>query len=259
MIDLSEIGGLPIKFDESRVKMYCNDGVECETEFFVPLSHLSPILLNKYLRYPETVYKHHKNIGSKDTKNKNFNYDLIFLPYGLLGIEYVKTHIYYSKHKEGKYDCIVEVMYGELTVLMQKNQEEVDEYSTVTPVEEIVIVSLKKGQRLAIPTGVFYTFANTGMTSALFSKLSSKQHKEIDYEILRKEKGLAFYLISKNAKIEVVANPKYKTSSRLRILNIDKLRKLNLTKYLYEPLYQNTDPVYKLFINNLFNDSLNIV
>ncbi len=255
MIDITEISGLPIKIDEDRGRILCDDCLEYQAEVHVPLSKLTPILLNKYLKYPEVVYKHHINVKSRNsTLDGKFRYDLIHLPFGLLGIEFIKTHVYYSRYVPDKYDCVIEVYAGTLTIMIQKNREKEDPYEFETSVDDITVINIGKGQRVAIPTGVFYTFINTGMSPVIFAKITAFNHKEIDYSIFRREKGLAYYLISKNAKIEIVANPKYKICCEMKLLDIKKLIKAEDKIYLCDQFKESEEPLFNLFINNLFAD-----
>lgn len=223
MIDLSGISGLPIKFDAEKVSITFDDCVNCDNIVKVPLSEMIPILLNKFLKYPEMVYSHHRNITNGEGPLDKITYDLITIPYGLLGIEYIRTHVYKSDFQKDKFDCVVEVLTGKLTVVLQKNQQSEDPYQFETIVEEMQLVEITQGQKFAIPTGYLYTFINTETFPVVFSRVSGKNHKEIDYNMLKKEKGLAYYIISKNARIEIVPNPKYKNLNSPRVLTLEDL------------------------------------
>ncbi len=211
MIDLSDICGFSAYYDEASDTIFYGDTVIIKDKYKVPLNAITPVLLNKFLRYPEEVYEQSKMLISEEYQDLEYN--LIVIPYGLLGIEYVKTHIYYSDPVPGKYACMVEVQKGEISVLVQKNRRQ-SSIEFHTYVDDIKIIKLSAGDRICIPTGVFYTFINTGTTQAIFGVVSSNNHTQIDYSMLSKEKGLAFYVISKNARMEIVANPKYKCPYR---------------------------------------------
>jgi len=252
-MDLFSICGLPIKFDEEKGRFYFDEELTYEGEFTVALSEIIPILLNRSLKYPEIVYKYNKNIYTKSVGNitPNISYDLMYIPFGLLGIEYVKTHVYFSNLVKNKFDCIIEVLHGELTVVMQKNKLKENDYEYDTQVDELTVVRLGKGNKLAIPTGFFYTFVNTGIGSLVLSKLSSPNWKPIDYSMLRKEKGLACYIISKNAKVETVANPKYKIEGIVEAIPYKKfLQLLSTDSALYDELSEDSLPLSQL-INKL--------
>src|SRR5260221_4807671 len=251
MIDLSEVSGLPIKFDDETGKFVLSDELYCESECQVRLSEIIPVLLNKYLKYPEVVYSQHKNIFYRgiDEPPKT-SYDLFYVPYGLLGIEYIKTHVYFSELIEGKYACIVEVLSGELTVILQKNLDRENDYQYDTYVEDLSILILKKSHKLVIPTGYFYTFINTGSHPLVFSKVSATAAKTIDYEILKTEKGLACYVISTNAKIETVANPKYKVPHKLKPASMSSYVDKKVEDGFIRDMFKNKKPLFA-YINKL--------
>lgn len=247
MIDLTCNCGFTLKFDEARGKIIFGDEVSFEREDYIALDEIIPVLLNKYLKYPERVYKYHRNVvNGVEKPHPNLTYDLIHIPYGLLGIEFIKTHIYTSPYSESKYDSMIELLNGEMMVVMQKNEEKLDKYQMETYVEDIVIVKMNPGDRLAIPTGYLYSFVNIGMTPVVFAKIGSKDRTPIDYGTLKREKGLAYYIISKNAKVETVANPKYKIRCKLKNLTIRKLQRDEELKHVFIP-FENKDPLFKMF------------
>lgn len=248
MTELSDICGLPIFLDEETGEISYGDEVVCFESKEIELNEIVPVLLNRDLRYPEQIYKHFRNVvHSRDTSTlpQNVSYSIIKIPQGLLGIEYIKTHIYYSEYKKGKHSSVIEVIAGSLTVILQRNSELQDEYAVSKEVEEVIVITLNKGERLAIPTGYFYTFVNAGTTAVVFAFVTSNNHEQVDYTQLQREKGLACYIISKNAKIEVVTNPKYRIISKLKKrtwknLEDDLKEKFNLTnsdRPLEGPLY----------------------
>lgn len=247
MIDLSELCGLPVTFDNDNSTFILSEEYTCEGEYKVKLSEITPILLNKYLKYPEFVYTHKRNINSKDFQVEGLSYDLIHIPFGLLGIEYIKTHVYYSDNIEGKYDCIVEVLQGELTAVLQKNEPKLDEWQFNTGVEDLSIVVLRKGHKLAVPTGYFYTFVNTGSVPLIMSRVTSVHRKTpVDYQILKREKGLACYIISKNAKIETVANPKYKVYAKLKPTSMSTFIEKKSQDEPQKQIFKTKEPLAKM-------------
>lgn len=254
MTDLSLICGLPIQLDEDTNNIFYGEKVKFDNQIEIALEEIIPVLLNKYLKYPERVYKHYENVSyfqDEFLKSNNVSYDVIQIPYGLLGIEFVKTHVYYSDYKANKYDCIVEVIKGQLTVLVQRNSEEEDDEYPATLVDEIQIIKVKEGEKLAIPTGVFYTFVNTGSSNVIFSIVASKNHKPVNYQVFDKEKGMAFYIISKNARLEVVANPKYKLNCKAQKITLDKMEEDLKERYLLPLFSKDEEPLYNILKTKL--------
>lgn len=258
MIDLSDVSGLPIKLDEQTGVLYFDECIQCETHRHVELSEIIPVLLNKYLKYPEVVYRHHKNVfdKNKSQKDSGLRYDILSIPYGLLGIEYIRTHVYFSEYSEGKFDAVIEVLSGSVTVVMQKNAENDDPYAFEKYVEEINLVRLEKGEKFAIPTGVYYTFVNTEMFPAVIGKIAGSNQKEIDYSIFSRERGLAYYIISKNARLEVVANPKYKVLNKPKEYKKEEITQRS--EYNFGKVSLDDLPLYDL-LNKEYNNLATVI
>ncbi len=252
MIDLSDVSGLPIFLDEETGEIHYDSCITCQQYYDVVLSEIIPVLLNKYLKYPEQIYRHFKKIVMSediDYMGDEFTYDIVKIPYGLLGIEFIKTHIYYSARIEGKFSCFVEVLNGELTLVLQKNSDEQEYYAFNTLVDEIKIIKLQKGDRAAIPTGYLYTFINTGTSQAIASIVVKSNLAKIDYTMLNKEKGLAFYIISKNARLEVVANPKYRVLERPKPRAWKDMPDSEKAKFVFEQTFGKS-PLYTFVKQN---------
>lgn len=251
MVDLSSISSLPMQFDFNHADFIFHECIRCRNRYKVPLENLLPALLNKSLRYPETVYEENEDLFTNTDedifKNNLLHYDVIVLPAGLLGIEYIKTHIYYSPKSEGKYSCVIECLMGILTVLIQKNKPK-DEYDFDTSVEEGIMIKLRRGEKVAIPTGYYYTFINTKNSPVIFSRIY-KNKGVVDYSILGNEQGLAYFAIRKNARTEIVFNPRYR--------GIPKIKKYTPTqdgfklKFCNKPLYEEVKKEINYFMDSL--------
>lgn len=213
MASVADIAGIPVDFDADRQYFVFGEEVVCQDCEHVSLGDLSPALLNKSLRYPEYVYTRHHRVVTTDHQessdwHKQLKYDVYVLPNGLLGIEYIKTHIFWTEESAKPVACIVEVLYGTLTIVMQKNKPK-EEYEFDVQVEEARIVEVSAGQRTTIPTGYLYTFINSTGEPVVFSVLTANEHV-IDYSRMVREQGLAYFFIAKNAKTEMVSNPRYR-------------------------------------------------
>lgn len=244
MIDLKLSSGLPIKFDELGEKFEFGQGVIFDSVNKVPITSLLPGLLNKSLRYPEVVYTEHRNIRHEEHEEKlsheQCNYDLVMIPAGLMGIEYIRSHVYYADSASGATSVseIIEVLSGNLTLLLQKNRPKEDEYDFETHVSEGFVVKLGRNERFAIPTGYYYTFINTRSKPVVYTRFYSKKCV-CDYSLINKEKGLAYFAIKKNAKQEIVLNPRYKTIPQLKQKKITEFNHMSkLEVDLETPVYQ---------------------
>lgn len=233
MIDLSVHCGFSVSYDEITGDIFLEDNCKFKDEH-VNLRQLEPILLNKFLKYPEQVYRKLLNVCPADLNfDDNLAYNIYEIPNGLLGIEYIKTHIYKTEFKANKYACVIQVIQGQLTVLIQKNSD--NEYSDMSvnkEVEDINVIEVEKGDIISIPTGVYYTFINTGNNKVIFAKLTIGEPITVDYASMVREKGLAIYIISKNARLEIVSNPKYRFRGNLIHGKFKELPQETKSKYI---------------------------
>lgn len=248
MIDLSDSCGLNIYFDEETGEVRYGDNVKCTFQKHIGLKEIIPILLNKFLKYPENVYNHYVNV-SDINHNNSISHDIFHLPSGLLGIEYLKTHVYKSDFEEGKHACIVEVNKGTLTVVIQKNDEENQDIFSPTNVKDVKIIELIAGDRFAIPSGTLYTFINTSSDQVVFVVIA-KNLSQLDYtKHLIKEKGLSYFIISKNARLEIVANPKYKIQKPVEKYNWHEMND-ELKEEFVNDFTKDQSPAYNLLAGN---------
>lgn len=253
MVDLYNISSLPIQFDFNNSSFVFQECVKCGNQVKVSLSNLIPALLNKTLRYPEVVYEENEDMYSDEDQdifsNGLIHYDIVVLPAGLLGIEYIKTHIYYSPKSEGKVATIVECLYGILTVLIQKNKPK-DELDFDTSVEEGIMVKLRRGEKIAIPTGYLFTFINTRNTPVIFSR-AYKNKGIVDYTLLAREQGLGYFTIRKNARTEIVFNPRYRFVPEIKKYIPSDLRFKPKCGCSSSPLYQTLKAEFNYFLDNI--------
>ena len=126
MLDLLDLCSLDVHYDAESNALLYGENIRCASFQKVCLKNLTPTLLNKSLIYPELVYDEYFgvfDIADADSCDGRISYDLVNIPAGLLGIEYIKTHIYYSENgcEANKASSIVEVLYGSLNIIIQKN------------------------------------------------------------------------------------------------------------------------------------------
>lgn len=219
MVNLADTCCLDIEFDTKDNSIHYGEGVYPSLTNKITLKNLLPSLLNKSLLYPEIVYEEHKQVYHEQDRNilgTGVSFDMICLPTGLLGIEFIKTHIYYTPKDDakGRYSTAVEVHYGILTVIMQKNKPK-DDLEFDTTVEEGMVLKIRRGEKVAIPAGYYYTFINTEDEPVLFVRIF-KDSGSLSYSFLKRENGLGYYCIRKNARQEIVHNPLYREIPPIR-------------------------------------------
>jgi oxalate decarboxylase/phosphoglucose isomerase-like protein (cupin superfamily) len=239
MQSLASICGLPLTYNEENNQCGLGEDISAACSKIVKLAELTPTLLNKSLRYPENVYSYYEQLIKKEHIDSgkwlpSIRYDMYVLPHGLLGIEYIKTHIYYTDAAVDKVACIVEVAFGELTIILQRNQPK-DEFDFDTHVDEAWTIKVMAGEKAAVPTGYMFSFVNASNGSVVFSVVRTGE-QIIDYHRLTREQGMAYFLIAKNARTEVVTNPRYRTTPNITMREIEELVNVSID-FRSKPLY----------------------
>jgi oxalate decarboxylase/phosphoglucose isomerase-like protein (cupin superfamily) len=165
---------------------------------------------------------------------------MVVLPTGLLGVEFTKSHIYGGGNQSKDINCIIEVVKGGATILLQKNKPP-EEYEIETTIRDFIVAKVKSGEKFPIPSGFQYSFINTRNYPLVLSRIY-KYDGRIDYRTLRREQGLGYYVIRKNARQEYVKNPRYRETPKLRTVKPEtyaRKYKVSSTKPLYMQLVEN--------------------
>ncbi|MCA9385393.1 hypothetical protein KC717_01970 [Candidatus Dojkabacteria bacterium] len=216
MISLQDVCDLPIEFDDLDNDFKMPECLHCRRKKDIPIESLAHTLLNSAINYPKSVYSEYSVFLEEDEQvfaKDELNYDLLVIPAGLLGIEFIKSHIYYSpissECNNMKFSTIVEGIQGMTTVVMQKNTAACAPGTNQPMVQEGIMIELQPKDKIAIPEGYFYTFVNTTGDTVILSRVY-KQYKTAPTDSLSRTKGLAYFCIRKNAKQEFVFNPRFR-------------------------------------------------
>jgi oxalate decarboxylase/phosphoglucose isomerase-like protein (cupin superfamily) len=196
---LAHVGG-SIEFNEvsySKTKKFGFDEIK-------------PQLLNDHLQNVGVFYTKYYNLDVNDVfKKKNIKIDLTVLPPDVVGIEYIKT----KAIRCSQYNKILEIVNGAGIVVIQKFLS-VDD-------QEILISNVKSTDKIIIPAGYTYTLINDKSTILIALEfMNSKAKNNITLDEM---KGMAYYIIKKNAKKEIVKNPSYRI--------VDKYKKFDWKSY----------------------------
>jgi len=219
----------------------------------VSLNDLRDILLNNQIEYPSYVYSEARGVYHKYHEelfvNSKIKHNLIYLPNTMLGVEFVKSHIFTSPFvnvkspqsvkkilsasrgkvdKSAKFATILECDYGSCVVILQNRASSIDTdkgYATsVHEVSEAGIAKIKKGERVLIPSGYDYTIVNI-KSSPCFVSQFYKQAFRLNYSTIKAARGMGYYIIRKNGRIEVTPNSKYKSTVKIKNIKIKEMMK----------------------------------
>lgn len=190
IVDLYGTSGLPLALD-GTVLLY-GEGVSSERMTPRMLAEHKDVLAPcSELDGPEETYFMHRGIHTGDTggllSRNDYRYDVTVLAKGFVGAEPIKTVGHYHPVKPGtavSYPEIYEVLSGEAHYVLQK----VDGDS----VDDLVVVTVKAGEKLIIPPGYGHVTINTGEKPLAMSNIIEANFKSV-YEPYVSHRGAAVY------------------------------------------------------------------
>lgn len=234
-IDLKKSSGFPLQ-SESGI-LTSPDLSFSKTRAF-SIYDLRPQLLNQDLSYPQEVYTKYYSFDQDDVfRSKGFVVNVYQIPPNLAGIEYVKTRAIRSNLNR-----IFEMWYGGGTVLLQNYVQENN---------DVLVLKLKREQKFIVPAGYAVSLVNTRQAQLVVAEVQSVDSR--NKAVLDEMKGMAYYVIRKNAKQEIVRNPFYKHAPEFRKYSWDsKLSKYGVT--LKTPVIKQILRKHEKF-NWLFGDN----
>jgi oxalate decarboxylase/phosphoglucose isomerase-like protein (cupin superfamily) len=207
--NLKPSSGLPIYFNGEEIQ---SEEFNAGSTSTIELEDIRPQLLNQDLDCPEIFYTKYKDIDNTKErfKKSNLRINIYLIKPNLAGIEFVKTKATKSKN----YPRLFEIVYGGGNIVLQKY---------LSPNENKVYrLQVKKGSKFIIPPGYAVCLVNTRQASTLIAlEISSRDAKT--RVTLEDKRGMSYYIIRKNAKVEVVRNPAYKMVDHIGKLDIDTL------------------------------------
>ena len=158
------------------------------------LEELRGVLFDSRSRGPEEVYRVYRGIGQRDNKVIS----VTVMPPGKIGREFVKT---YGHYHQGPGEETYFILYGEATFLLQKQ-------SGRGKIEEVRLVEARAGQECLIPEGFGHCLINTGEKAVVAADWESPKIGHV-YKEIAERKGMAYFLLEKEGKVEAVPNPNY--------------------------------------------------
>jgi glucose-6-phosphate isomerase len=135
---------------------------------------------------------------------------------GTVGGEYIKT---YGHYHIGELDETYWFLLGEGIALQQKLAKDAEGNFMPDVVEEFKAVKVKAGDSLYMPPWYGHMVVNTGSTYLVTADDSPVNFVEknavsmpghADYEMVKKMRGFAYYVVEKDGKPVLVRNPLYK-------------------------------------------------
>jgi len=209
-IDLRAATGLSIAYENEELTF---KNVDYSEKVVVDIDSIREQLLNKELDCPEVFYTKYLKIDTDSIfASKKVKLNIYTMSANLAGIEFVKTKVTRCK----KYPRIVEILHGSALILLQQYKSPKD--------NRVIKISAKKGQKVIVPANVDFVAVNVRQnTPLIFAEIMSIN--AISRVVLDDNSGMAYYVIRKNAKQEIVRNPNYKIVNEIEKVDTEKIIK----------------------------------
>lgn len=136
---------------------------------------------------------------------------------GTVSGEYIKT---YGHYHVGELSETYEIIYGQGVALLQKLAEDETGKMMADVVSEFQAIPVKVGQVVFMPTKFGHLLVNTGKTYFVTADDSPVNFEDkdpssfpghADYELVKKMRGFAYYVIEHNGQPALKRNPLYKS------------------------------------------------
>ena len=209
-IDLKGALGFSVVYDGEELLL---KDAQYKEKLTISIDDIREQLLNKELDCPEVFYTKYKQIDTNNLfADKKLKLNIYVIKSNLAGIEFVKTRA----TRCGKYPRIFEVLYGSTTMLLQKYK---------SPKENRVVrIQAKKGDKVIVPAGYDFVATNPRQSTTLILAeiMNIKASPRVT---LDDNSGIAYYVIRKNAKQEIVRNPNDKIVNELEKVDMAEIIK----------------------------------
>lgn len=193
--DLKKTSGLDLLYERGRIKF---EKTTYSSNRTVTLDEMREQILNEDLQSPRAFYSKYTNLDTdKIYSSKGIKINLIHMPSNVAGIEYIKT----KANLCSTHNRIVEIISGGGLVMIQHFSAEKGE-------SEVIMIKVRATEKIIIPAGYAYILINNRVTPLIALEFYSAKAK--NRSTLDEMRGMAYYIIRKNAKQEIVRNPLYK-------------------------------------------------
>jgi len=163
-------------------------------------------------------------------KKHHLRFDVTAIPSGTLGCEYVKTagHYHPDMIPCKTFTEIYEVLEGKANYLLQRKKGE--------EVDNVVLVSAKKGDKLVIPSNYGHVTINPGKKTLVMSNWVCADFNS-DYSIYKEKRGAAYFQLDDG---ELIANDSYK--------DLPGVVDISAELWEHNEPFSNTGNMYALFL-----------
>ena len=210
MMNLQEILGLPILLDKQKLDLIFDGDFAPMKKFERELNELNPFLRDSDSQSgPDPVYYVWRGVYLKSeeekVRNSGLRLDLILMPPGKIGDEFVKT----AGHYHLQYPEMYFILCGRAHILTQL-------YKKNPKIIEIVhLTEASAGEQVFIPRGFGHNTINVFDKPLVFATLADEKLED-DYESYKNNRGASYYFLTKNGQVDIVKNPNYDSIPELK-------------------------------------------
>ena len=198
IIDLKDKSGLGIKLDIDKPELTFDKDIKFSLPTIRTINQMREVLLDKNIQEPEELYYMYRGIHRSDDESildkHSLRYDVTVIKPFCLGKEFMKTAGHY--HPEG-FPELYEVISGRCFCLLQRHN--LRDYRII---EEIIFIEAAAGQKIIIPPGFGHILINPGPDYLVTANWVSCCF-ESSYELYKKAKGAAYFVIASSDDSEV--------------------------------------------------------
>jgi len=242
MIDLQQVSGLPLKFDEDKNVLIFGEGLQQVMPTARTHKEMLPVLMDKDSKGPNDFYLMYRDVHlDKDEqiiRENDLRFDITVIPAATIGKEIIKTFGHFHVLVEGKnitYPEVYAVLYGEAHYLLQKGDKDVKDF---------IVLKVKAGEKAVIPPGYGHVTVNAGASPLVMANWVSDRFSS-KYGPVKECSGFAYYETSDG----FVKNNKYTTIPEIRTMKAVQVPEFGLNE---KPMYtQGIEEIEKLdWLNN---------
>jgi glucose-6-phosphate isomerase len=206
--------GLPIFWDENDMRLVFEGGLSCAGSSDKLSGGMRGLLMDErgldeneycYTAYRDIVFERDRPSFAK----YGFRYDITVIGEGTINGERKKTSGHYHGRPEGKtlpYPEVYEVLSGTAIYILQKVPDFDADSEPV--IDELLAVTVKEGQAIIIPPLYGHCSINAGEGPLIFSNIAVAACP-LNYDAVKKKRGMAAYLAERCGKLQIVKNPNY--------------------------------------------------
>jgi oxalate decarboxylase/phosphoglucose isomerase-like protein (cupin superfamily) len=166
---------------------------------------LSEILYNPQANGSDPVYLVFSQITDGPWEN------ITITSHGLLDKEYPKTYGHYHSHDSSPETF--KVLFGNASFLLQEKYFEKSGPNTgvwiKNKVKRVITVKVEKDEIITVMPNWAHSCSNLGSGPLVTLDDWKGGHTSLDYQVIKEQKGFAYYLIEENGKFSFVKNPNY--------------------------------------------------